>query len=76
MSVSIPELVRRDLLHREKTDTEHLGAPSQHYSGPEGILDAYDDALSLACYLRQVIEEMTTTDAPPSIALLLPQERI
>lgn len=52
------ELVRTDLLHREKN------TPSAAYTGPAAILDAYDTALDLSCYLRQVIEEMTTRESP------------
>ena len=59
MSVSISELVRRDLLNRERTEIESFGTPVQQYTGPTAILDAYDEALSLVIYLRQVIEEMT-----------------
>lgn len=56
------ELVRRDLLAREQQDLKSFGAPTQAYRGRAAILDAYDGAIDLACFLRQVIEEMTIGD--------------
>lgn len=53
------ELVRRDLLAREQQDLAAFGAPAEAYRGRAAILDAYDSAIDLACYLRQVIESMT-----------------
>lgn len=52
------ELVRKDLLRREQADLDRFGAPRSEYTGSASIFDAYDKALSLVCYLRQVIEEM------------------
>ena len=52
-SLSIPELVRRDLLWREQQSS------SSAYTGRAAILDAYEEALDLTIYLRQVIEELT-----------------
>lgn len=56
--ISNYELVRRDLLDREQDDLRRLGTPAVVYSGRSAILDAYQDAIDLVCYLRQVIEEM------------------
>lgn len=61
-NLSIYELVRRDLLHREATDRANFGAPTEAYTGRAAILDAYDSAIDLACYLRRVIEDMTVGD--------------
>lgn len=80
MKVSISELVRRDLLSRERTEIQSFGSAVQQYTGPTAILDAYDEALSLVIYLRQVIEELTIsgkpfpTPLPPLDSLLLPTE--
>lgn len=57
--MSIYEQVRRDLLQREYEDVQQLGAARSFIEGPESILDVYDDALSLCCQLRTIIENMT-----------------
>jgi hypothetical protein len=81
VNVSVPELVRRDLLHREQEQTKRFGTPVEPYTGAEAILDAYEEAISLTIYLRQLIQEMTTSGlplppliGPPSQTLLLPGE--
>jgi hypothetical protein len=51
--ISIQELVRKDLLWAEQQ-----GRLSDMYTGSEALLDAYDSCLELACYIRQVIEDM------------------
>lgn len=56
------ELVRRDLLDREHRDTRDFGAPVDAYTGRAAILDAYDSAIDLACYLRRAIEDLTIGD--------------
>lgn len=56
---SIQELVRLDLIHREQIGIARYGVPLQPYNGRSAILDAYEEALDLCCYLRQVIEELT-----------------
>jgi hypothetical protein len=53
-NISIQELVRKDLLWAEQQGT--LAEP---YTGNEAILDAYEVAMDLVCYLRQLIEDMT-----------------
>ena len=55
---SIQELVRLDLVYREKLGKERYGTSLHAYNGREAIVDAYEDALDLCCYLRQVIEEL------------------
>lgn len=59
---SIQELVRIDLVHREKVGQETYGTSLYPYNGRSAILDAYEEALDLAVYLRQVIEELTIGD--------------
>jgi hypothetical protein len=61
-NVSIYELVRRDLLHREVTDRANFGTPTEVYTGDAALLDAYDSAIDLACYIRRIIENMTVGD--------------
>lgn len=58
-TASIYEQVRRDLLQREYEDIQQLGAARSFIDGPESLLDAYDDALSLCCQLRTIIENLT-----------------
>lgn len=59
---SIQELVRVDLVARERLGQERYGTSLYAYNGRSAILDAYQEALDLACYLRQLIEEMTVGD--------------
>lgn len=59
-SISLHELVRKDLLHREREERRVYGAPQVFYEGSAAVLDAYDAALDLALYLRQIIDEMST----------------
>lgn len=51
--ISIQELVRKDLLWAEQQ-----GLLPEPYVGPEALLDAYESCLELACYIRQVIEDL------------------
>lgn len=55
---SIQELVRLDLVSRETLGKERYGTSLYAYNGREAIVDAYEEALDLCCYLRQVIEEL------------------
>jgi hypothetical protein len=57
--ISLHELVRKDLLQREREERRVYGAPQVSYEGSAAVLDAYDSALDLVLYLRQIIEEMT-----------------
>lgn len=52
--ISIQELVRKDLLWAERQ-----GKLTEPYTGAEALLDAYESTLELACYIRQVIEDMS-----------------
>lgn len=56
------ELVRRDLIAREQQDIQSFGAAADTYRGRAAILDAYDGAIDLACYLRRLIEDMSIGD--------------
>ena len=55
--VSIQSLVRADLEERERIGVERYGTPLQAHNGRDALIDAYQEALDLACYLRQAIEE-------------------
>jgi hypothetical protein len=59
---SIYDLVRRDLVHRERADVASYGRPVVHMTGETAILDVYDTAIELTCAVRQLIEDMTVGD--------------
>ena len=54
---SIQSLVRVDLEDRERVGIERYGTPLQPFNGRDPLIDAYQEALDLACYLRQAIAE-------------------
>lgn len=54
---SIQSLVRHDLEQREQVGIERYGTALQAHNGRDALRDAYEEALDLACYLRQAIEE-------------------
>lgn len=58
----IVDLVHRDLEGRKAKGIETYGRPLRAHNGRDALWDAYEEALDLACYLRQAIEEKKTTD--------------
>ena len=56
-STPIVELVREDMLARMTLGIERYGTPLQANNGRDALQDAYEEALDLAIYLRQAIEE-------------------
>jgi hypothetical protein len=56
-AVSVQSLVRADLETRERIGVQRYGTPLQPHNGRDALRDAYEEALDLACYLRQAIEE-------------------
>jgi hypothetical protein len=50
-------LVRADLEARELVGIERYGTPLQPFNGRDAVRDAYEEALDLACYLKQAIVE-------------------
>jgi hypothetical protein len=56
-STAVQQLVRDDLVERQRIGTERYGTPLQAFNGRDALRDAYEEALDLACYLRQAIEE-------------------
>lgn len=54
---SIQSLVRADLEEREQIGIQRYGTPLQPHNGRNALVDAYQEALDLACYLRQAIAE-------------------
>jgi hypothetical protein len=54
---SIADLVIEDIKERKRLGIERYGTPLQKFNGRNGLIDAYQEALDLVQYLRQVIEE-------------------
>jgi hypothetical protein len=66
---SVQGMVRDDLVVREQIGRERYGTPLQPHNGRDALRDAYEEALDLACYLRQAIAERVheTRDAPSGL---------
>lgn len=56
-SIDIQTLVMADLQQRRQIGIARYGTPLQAHNGRDALKDAYDEALDLACYLRQALEE-------------------
>ena len=56
-SKPIWELVIADMHARDKLGRQRYGVPLQAGNGRDALQDAYEEALDLAVYLRQAIEE-------------------
>jgi hypothetical protein len=59
---SIQSLVRKDLEERERVGVQRYGTPLQAGNGRDALRDAYEEALDLACYLKQAIVERASRD--------------
>jgi hypothetical protein len=51
------DLVRADMRVRDHVGRSRYGTPLQPFNGRDALLDAYQEALDLAVYLRQAIFE-------------------
>lgn len=51
------ELVIADMQQRNRAGTEKYGTSLQAFNGRDALRDVYEEALDLAVYLRQAIEE-------------------
>ena len=51
------ELVVEDMKERDRVGRAKYGTPLQPFNGRDPLVDAYQEALDLAVYLRQAIEE-------------------
>jgi hypothetical protein len=56
-SPSLWRLVIEDMEQRERVGMVRYGTPLQVHNGRDALVDAYQEALDLAVYLRQAIEE-------------------
>lgn len=50
-------LVIADMNQRDRVGRERYGTPLQPFNGRDALVDAYQEALDLAVYLRQAIYE-------------------
>lgn len=50
-------LVVMDMMERDQLGRERYGTPLQGHNGRDALVDAYQEALDLAVYLRQAIYE-------------------
>lgn len=51
------KLVLEDMEVRRKLGIERYGRPVQTFNGRDALQDAYEEALDLAVYLKQAMEE-------------------
>lgn len=51
------DLVIADMRDRDRVGRERYGTPLQPHNGRDPLVDAYQEALDLAAYLRQAIAE-------------------
>lgn len=56
-STAIWDLVIADMRERDRVGRRRYGTPLQANNGRDALVDAYQEALDLVVYLRQVIEE-------------------
>jgi len=54
---SVQGMVIDDLETRLRVGIQRYGTPLQAFNGRDALRDAYEEALDLACYLRQAIAE-------------------
>jgi hypothetical protein len=67
-SPSVQGMVRADLETREQIGRERYGTALQPFNGRDALRDAYEEALDLACYLRQAIAERPREDVDAAAA--------
>jgi len=59
----VTDLVIKDLQARAKVGTEKYGESLKTFNGRDALVDAYQEALDLAQYLKQEIEERRVLNA-------------
>lgn len=57
-------LVREDARARDAQGRKRYGVPLQPGNGRDALADAYQEALDLAVYLRQALEELLAASTP------------
>ena len=66
MSQSVVDQVMRDLEERRRVGTGRYGTELMTHNGRDALLDAYEEALDMACYLKQALLERAS--AAPAAA--------
>jgi hypothetical protein len=56
-STPIWDLVIADMYERDHVGRQRYGTPLQANNGRDALIDAYQEALDLVVYLRQLIEQ-------------------
>jgi len=64
-SKSIHDLVIEDILARKSFGLEKYGTVLQANNGRDALMDAYQELLDGACYLKQLIEERKPKEVEP-----------
>ena len=62
-------LVLDDMKERRRTGIKRYGTPLQANNGRDALVDAYQEALDLAVYLRQAIEERDIIARAPAMIM-------
>lgn len=63
------ELVIADMNQRRRVGLERYGTPLQAHNGRASLVDAYQESLDQAVYLRQFIEEQNLELTKPTVEL-------
>jgi hypothetical protein len=70
---AIHPLVAKDLMARQKLGIKRYGVALQPHNGRSALHDAYEEALDLACYLRQKIEEERLANVAANLDITVQQ---
>ena len=66
------DLVIQDMRDRDQVGRERYGMPLQAHNGRDALVDAYQEVLDAAVYLRQEIEERNYGTVIPGLNKILP----
>jgi len=66
---SVQGMVMADLETRLQVGIQRYGTALQPFNGRDALRDAYEEALDLACYLRQAIAERDAGAPDQSLAV-------
>lgn len=73
---SIHDLVVEDIRGRQALGLRRYGQPLQAHNGRNALRDAYEEALDLACYLRQLLEEHASARVALELAIARTNETL
>lgn len=75
-TVNIIDLVHADLDARDRMGTKKYGTTLQAHNGRKPLTDAYQEALDLAMYLRQEIEEQRSVERASTRAICVTHQQL